>query len=105
NFYFAATTFNLGPQVATVFHRDAMNLQQGICAIMAFGEYNHETSGHFIMLEPNVVVEFRPGDILFVMSALITHGNAPLKAGERRMSWTFYTAGGLFRWRAAGYRR
>lgn len=56
------------------------------------------------MVEPKIVFEFRPGDVLIMMSAIITHGTAPLRRDETRMSWTCFTAGGLFRWHAAGGR-
>lgn len=49
-------------------------------------------------------MEFRPGDVLYVMSALVTHGNIPIREHESRQSWTMYTAGGLFRWLVAGRR-
>ncbi|EJD32368.1 hypothetical protein AURDEDRAFT_178569, partial [Auricularia subglabra TFB-10046 SS5] len=105
NFLFAAMTLNLGPQVATISHRDSKNLQPGVCAIIALGRFNPQTGGHFVMREPRLLVEFRPGDILFVMSSVITHFNVPLACSEEeRMSWTFYTAGGLFRWQVAGKR-
>lgn len=101
NLPFAAHTLNLGPYVRCWFHRDSRNFILGICPVVAFGDFNHETSGHFIMVEPRIVLEFRPGDVLLMMSAIITHGTAPLRRGETRMSWTCFTAGGLFRWHAA----
>lgn len=118
-YFFAATTLNLGPRVrrlsrsshadlltqtSTWFHRDHKNVANGYCAVIAGGDYNPRISGHFIMVEPRIVLEFHPGDVIFIMSALITHGNAPILAHETRFSWTWYTAGGLVRWRAAGYR-
>ncbi|EJD37040.1 hypothetical protein AURDEDRAFT_25272, partial [Auricularia subglabra TFB-10046 SS5] len=91
----------LGPYVTCWFHRDARNFILGICPVLVLGDFNHRTSGHFIMVEPKIVMELRPGDLLLMMSAVLTHGNAPLRAGETRMSWTFFSAGGLFRWVAA----
>ncbi|EJD33962.1 hypothetical protein AURDEDRAFT_43352, partial [Auricularia subglabra TFB-10046 SS5] len=102
NLPFAAHTLNLGPFVCCLLHRDAQNWPHGICPAMAFGEFDHTCSGHFIMEEPKVVLEFKSGDIVLFLSSLITHGNAPLAAGERRMSWTCWLAGGLVRWLAAG---
>lgn len=104
NLPFAAHTLNLGPFVCCWFHRDSRNFILGICPVVALGEYDHRTSGHFIMVEPKIVFEFRPGDVLIMMSAIITHGTAPLRRDETRMSWTCFTAGGLFRWHAAGGR-
>ncbi|KZV89330.1 hypothetical protein EXIGLDRAFT_569218, partial [Exidia glandulosa HHB12029] len=98
NLPFAAHTLNLGPFVQCWFHRDSRNFILGICPVVVLGRFNPETSGHFIMVEPKIVMELRPGDVLLMMSALITHGTAPLLPGETRMSWTCYSAGGLFRY-------
>ncbi|EJD37866.1 hypothetical protein AURDEDRAFT_72734, partial [Auricularia subglabra TFB-10046 SS5] len=99
---FAAHTLNLGPFVCCLLHRDAQNWPQGICPAMALGEFDHTRSGHFIMEEAKVALELKSGDIILFLSSLITHGNGPLRPGERRMSWTCWMAGGLVRWLAAG---
>lgn len=39
-----------------------------------------------------------------IPSALVTHGNTPIQAGETRMSVTQYCSGGLLRWVAYGFR-
>ncbi|KZV79080.1 hypothetical protein EXIGLDRAFT_596407, partial [Exidia glandulosa HHB12029] len=80
------------------FHRDSRNYILGICPVLVLGKFNHETSGQFIMVEPKLVLELRPGDVFLLMSSIITHGTAPLRAGETRRSWTCFTAGGIFRW-------
>ena len=49
-------------------------------------------------------MEVRPGDVVLLPSALITHSNLPCADGETRMSFTCYTAGGLHRWNLAGRR-
>lgn len=101
---FAANVFNFGPATSTVAHRDFKNLISGFCAIIAFGDFDHTKSGHLVLHEANVVLEFRAGDVVFIPSALMTHSNRPVAAGETRMSWTCFTAGGLFRWMVAGDR-
>lgn len=101
---FAAVTANLGPQTICSLHRDFLNLVFGWCLIFILGEYDHTKGGHIILWEPKLVVEVRPGDLVYLPSGCVTHGNVPLKdSGERRYSVTWYTAGGLFAWVAAGY--
>lgn len=51
-----------------------------------------------------LIVEMGPGDIIFIPSALVTHENIPIGEGEWRRSVVYYSAGGLFRWAAAGYK-
>lgn len=101
NLPFAAHAFNLGPYVQCWFHRDSRNFILGICPVLVLGNFNHKTSGHFIMVEARTIIELRPGDIFLLMSSIITHGTAPLRPGEKRLSWTCWTAGGIFRWWAA----
>ncbi|EJD46696.1 hypothetical protein AURDEDRAFT_43093, partial [Auricularia subglabra TFB-10046 SS5] len=98
NLPFAAHTFNLGPFVRCWFHRDAWNFTLGWCPVLVLGLFDHRTSAQFIMVEPRIVMELRPGDLMLMMSSVITHGTAPLLKGETRMSWTCFTAGAIFRW-------
>ncbi|KAJ7204886.1 hypothetical protein B0H12DRAFT_1080432 [Mycena haematopus] len=44
------------------------------------------------------------GSTILIPSAAILHSNIPIGAGERRYSFTQYTAGGLFRWVEHGFR-
>ncbi|EJD42020.1 hypothetical protein AURDEDRAFT_68058, partial [Auricularia subglabra TFB-10046 SS5] len=76
----------------------------GWCPVFVMGNFNHRTSGHFVMVEPHIVMELRPGDVILMMSSVITHGTAPFLRGETRMSWTCFTAGAFFRWEAAGHK-
>ena len=66
--------------------------------IAVLGDFDHRTSGHFIMHEPKVILEARPGDVIFMPSAAITHSNAGLKSYERRSSIVQYTSARLFSW-------
>ena len=84
NLPFAAHAFNLGPYMECWFHRDSRNFILGICPVLVMGQFDHKRSGHFIMVEPKLVLELRPGDVLLLMSSIITHGTAPLGEGERR---------------------
>lgn len=73
--------------------------------IGVFGNFNHQTSGHFIMEEAKVIVELRDGDVVFMPSATITRRNSQLQAGESRSSIVQYTSGCLFRWIWQGKRK
>lgn len=81
-------------------HRDAENLSYGICMVSAFGDFDWQNGGEIFLLEPRVVVQLRPGDLLMFPSASITHGNFALqeRADEYRYSFTCYTAASLFQW-------
>ncbi|KLO04463.1 hypothetical protein SCHPADRAFT_911642 [Schizopora paradoxa] len=98
NSLFCGTTFNLGPVGVTVRHRDSRNLVGGLCMIGVLGDFDHRTSGHFIMEEAKTIMELRSGDVVFMPSAGITHMNAGLRSGESRASIVQYTSGDLFRW-------
>ncbi|KAG6835805.1 hypothetical protein H0H93_014502 [Arthromyces matolae] len=96
---FPAATYNTGPQTATYVHTDAANLPFGMCSVTALGTYNPKRSGHLILWDLGLVVEFPPGATILLPSAVIAHGNVRVqKKGERRYSFTQWAAGGLFRW-------
>ncbi|KAI0360935.1 hypothetical protein OH77DRAFT_1393809, partial [Trametes cingulata] len=101
---FANATFNLGPRCACIPHNDHLNVAWGMCAITAFGDYNPVTSAHLVLWQLKMVIEFPPSSTILIMSAVITHGNTALGDGERRYSFTQYSAGGLFRWVDSGHR-
>lgn len=98
---FAAATVNFN-NTATYLHTDFRNW--GPCVIVSGGSYNPVTSGHLILWELKLYVEFPPGSVVFLPSALITHGNTPLQNGETRFSITRYTAAALHRFAANGFR-
>jgi hypothetical protein len=101
---YSSAACNLGPQVATFFHRDCMNLPFGFCAIHAFGDYDYTKGGHLVLKELKLIIQFPPGALMLVPSATITHGNIPVRDGETRTSFTQYTAGALFRFVDNGFR-
>ena len=104
NSVFAAYTFNFGPQVITNPHVDFRNLSWGWCAVTALGDFDHTQGGHLVLWDLCMVIEFPRGSTIFIPSALITHSNLPIQPGECRMSFTQYTASGMFHWVAHGYR-
>ena len=58
NSVFAGVTFNLGPQVSTIKHRDHLNLPAGWCAVLAFGDFDPTQGGHLILWDLNLMIEF-----------------------------------------------
>lgn len=72
--------------------------------MQGLGPFNSKRGGHLILHELCVIVEMRPGDILFFPSAVINHETVPISPKEKRYSLVWYSAGGLFRWRDAGGR-
>lgn len=95
-----ACTCNIGPETVTPMHRDAENLSFGVCMVSTFGDFDWQNGGELLLLEPGIVVQMRPGDLLIFPSACITHGNFPLSSqkGQKRFSFTCYTAASLFQW-------
>ncbi|KAJ7633770.1 hypothetical protein DFH06DRAFT_1004041 [Mycena polygramma] len=100
---FAACTFNFGPHAITVPHLDFGNLAWGWCAVTALGVFDPDVGGHLILWDLKLVIRFPPGSTILLPSALIRHSNVPVRAHERRYSFTQYTAGGLFRWIRNGF--
>lgn len=107
---FEATTYNLGPRTACYRHRDFSNLPFGLCAVTALGDFDYTKGGHLVLWEAHLVIEFPPGVTILLPSAIISHSNVPVADNEQRLSFTQYSAGGLFRWvdnhfqRAADYK-
>ncbi|KAF7328143.1 hypothetical protein MVEN_02571500 [Mycena venus] len=95
---FAACTFNFGPSTVTIPHVDAANLVWGWCCITALGIFSPDLGGHLILWDLGLVIRFPLGSTIMIPSALLRHSNVAIQQGERRYSFTQYTAGGLFRW-------
>ncbi|KAG8940500.1 hypothetical protein FRC04_005226 [Tulasnella sp. 424] len=102
---FGSITVNLGPQTVCKRHKDIKNKAPGgLCAVQGLGPFDSRRGGHLVLHELRVVVEMRPGDIIFFPSAVISHETIPISSGEKRYSLVWYSAGGLFCWRDAGGR-
>ncbi|KAJ7025053.1 hypothetical protein C8F04DRAFT_1269659 [Mycena alexandri] len=101
---FAAATFNFGPATVTFPHIDALNLAWGWCAITALGFFNPDVGGHLVLWDLRLIIRFPPGSTILIPSAILRHSNVTIAAGERRYSFTQYTAAGLFRWVDNGFR-
>ncbi|KAF8068575.1 hypothetical protein FPV67DRAFT_1668653 [Lyophyllum atratum] len=99
-----ACTFNCGPNTCTVRHTDFGNFACGGCLITAMGPYDPKTGGHIVLYSLKLIIEFPPGSMVIIPSGAVEHGNIPVGPGERRLSFTQYAAGGLFRWVAYNFR-
>ncbi|KAL0572267.1 hypothetical protein V5O48_009693 [Marasmius crinis-equi] len=107
NSVFAAVSFNLGPRTVTVEHADTSNRCDGFCAVTALSPtedgYDYTTGGHLILWDLGLVIEFPPGSTILLPSAVFRHSNVAIGKKERRLSFTQYTSGGLFRWVERGF--
>lgn len=90
--------FNFGPQTCTFRHTDHLNIVYGGCPIFAIGNFDPKKGGHLVLWDLKLVVEFPPGSVIILPSALIEHSNVPVQEHETRMSFAQYCAAGLFRW-------
>lgn len=104
NSIFACCTFNFGPATVCFDHTDPGNLPFGWCAITALGNFDPKKGGHLILWDLHLVIEFPPGSTILLPSASLRHGNTAIQQGERRYSFTQYSAGGLFRWVEQGFK-
>ncbi len=104
NNVFAGVTFNLGPRVVTLRHRDHLNLPFGWCCVTVFGDFDYTRGGHLVLWDLGLVIEIPPGATFLIPSAILEHSNLDIAEGETRMSVTQYSAGGLFRWIRCGSR-
>lgn len=84
-------------------HVDFGNLSHGLCALTAFGTYDHTLSGHLILFGMKLAVQFPAGSTVLILSGCVEHGNTPVGKDETRLSIAQYAAGGLFRWVAYGF--
>ncbi|KAG1721304.1 uncharacterized protein EDB91DRAFT_1064451, partial [Suillus paluster] len=86
NSVFPAATFNLGPTVVTLNHTDNLNFASGMCSITALGNYDPTKSGHLILSDLGLIVQFPPGSTIIIPSAILCHGNVSISSGEKHQS-------------------
>jgi hypothetical protein len=103
NSIWSASSFNFGPKTVCFDHIDFKNLAFGICSITALGNFNAKLGGHLILWDLKKVIEFPAGTTALIPSAVLRHSNTSIQEAETRMSFTQYTAGGLFRWVDYGF--
>lgn len=100
---FGTITFNFGPEVCTIPHKDYKNLSWGWCAVTSLGDYDPERGGHLILWDFNLALEFPPNSTIFIPSAIVEHSNTSIQPGETRSTITQYNSAGIFRWVAYGF--
>ncbi|KAG6879143.1 hypothetical protein C0992_004901 [Termitomyces sp. T32_za158] len=93
---FTAAAFNFGGNVSTKVHRDCMNYAVGWYANQALGLFDPKNSGHIVLTDLKLIIEFPPGALILIPSATLAHGNLPVAQGESWVSFTQYCAGRLF---------
>ncbi|KAF5338060.1 hypothetical protein D9757_015293 [Collybiopsis confluens] len=101
---FAAATVNFGPRSFSPPHMDSDNRADGWCADTALGNFDPDKGGHLVLWDLQLVIRFPPGSSVLFPSALITHSTLPIQPHETRYAFIQYTSGGLFRWRANGFK-
>ncbi|KAJ7172954.1 hypothetical protein C8R43DRAFT_873833 [Mycena crocata] len=100
---FSCAAFNFGPNVWTFRHRDVLNCPFGWCAIQSGGPFDHTKGGHLVLWDLKLVIEFPAGALVLIPSATINHSNIPVQDGDKRVSFTQFTAGGLMRFVDNGF--
>jgi hypothetical protein len=103
NSIFPAATINFGPQTVCYDHLDPGNKAAGWCDITGMGPYDYKRGGHLILFDIDKIIEFPPGSHILIPSAVMRHANTPIQPHERRVGFTQYAAGGLFRWVDNGF--
>ena len=105
NSIYPTATVNFGPQTVCYDHLDFANKAAGWCHITAMGPYDYKKGGHLVLFDIDKIIEFPPGSHILIPSAVMRHGNTPIQPHEKRMGFTQYAAGALFRWVDNGFRR
>jgi hypothetical protein len=100
---FPSTTFNFGPRVCTIPHKDLKNVSWGWCSVTSLGDYDPTKGGHLVLWDLNLVIEFPPYSTIFLPSAIIMHSNTKIGEEETRLTITQYMSGGLLSWLAHGH--
>ncbi|KAJ7817636.1 hypothetical protein B0H13DRAFT_2379545 [Mycena leptocephala] len=72
--------------------RDVLNVPFGWSAIQAAGPFDPTKSGHLVLWDLKLAIEFPPGALILIPSATLTHSNVP------------FTAGGIMRFVDNGFR-
>ncbi|KAF7334843.1 hypothetical protein MSAN_02360600 [Mycena sanguinolenta] len=92
---------NSGPTGATDWKHVTNPASMDEAAKLFYGpEYDQEplgNSGHLIIWDLRLAIEFPPGATFAIPSAVLRHSNGSTQKGEKRFSITQYTSAGLFR--------
>ncbi|KAF9060854.1 hypothetical protein BDP27DRAFT_1167442, partial [Rhodocollybia butyracea] len=90
-------TANCGPNSWTHIHRDGLDCAGACCTVTSGGPFD-PTKGS------QLIIDFPPGSTILLPSALFRHSNIPIQKGEKCVSFTQYTAGGIHCWLEYGGR-
>ncbi|KAJ7180004.1 hypothetical protein C8R43DRAFT_941738 [Mycena crocata] len=60
--------------------------------------------GHLVLWDLKLVIEFPPGALILLPSATLSHSNVPVQPGDKHISFTQFTAGGLMCFVDNGFR-
>ena len=71
NSIFTCCTFNFGPHACSFDHTDPANLLFGWCDITALGPFDPIRSGHLVLWDLKIVIEFPPGSTIIIPSATL----------------------------------
>ncbi|KAF9068747.1 hypothetical protein BDP27DRAFT_1223652 [Rhodocollybia butyracea] len=88
----------------TYIHRDGMNSAGACCSITSGGKFDPKKGGQLIIWDMKLIFDFPPGSTILLPSVLFRHSNIPVQKGDKRVSFTQYTAGGIHRWLEYGGR-
>ncbi|EDR05474.1 uncharacterized protein LACBIDRAFT_329780 [Laccaria bicolor S238N-H82] len=88
-------------------HNDQLqqNFDSSVFASCCFNLGPQTKGGHLVLWDLWLVIEFPARSTILVPSAAVTHSNTPIQPGERRYSFTQFTAGGLIRWVDYGFQK
>jgi hypothetical protein len=92
---FSCVAFNFGPNVWTFRHHDVLNVPFGWCAIQAAGPFDPTKGRHLVLWDLKLAIEFPPGALILIPSATLAHSNVPVQEGDKRISFTQFTASGI----------
>ncbi|EPQ51419.1 hypothetical protein GLOTRDRAFT_48580, partial [Gloeophyllum trabeum ATCC 11539] len=101
---FACCCFNLRPRVWAFIHTDHFNIPFGWCSITALGRFCPQRSGHLILWDWGLIIDFPHGSTIYIPSALVQHSNIPVQAHETRFSIVQWMPGPLCLWFDYGFR-
>lgn len=91
---YPAIIFDFGPDI-TLAHRHFNGLAQGMCSILAGGNYDYKLGGHLVLWDLALVIQFPPGSCV-ILSSMIDFNTVRVHFGETRTCITQYAAAGLF---------
>ncbi|KAJ7429236.1 hypothetical protein B0H11DRAFT_2266477 [Mycena galericulata] len=98
------STLNLLHQWNDSLPRNFDEFTSGWCAITALGDFDPDKGGHLILWDLRLVIRFPPGCSILIPSAILRHSNVSIQQGEKRFSFTQYTAAGIFRFVYNGFK-